>query len=65
MANIGKRDEDIYQYILDNVEGIGQAFADEVSRVFTKQHPNLEIVPLRANKNVQQMIQWALLNLPA
>jgi len=47
----------------DNVEGIGQAFADEVFRVFAGQHPNLEIVPLRANKNVQQMIQRARSNI--
>jgi anti-sigma regulatory factor (Ser/Thr protein kinase)/uncharacterized protein (DUF1330 family) len=46
----------------DNVEAIGQAFADEVFRVFASQHPNLGIVPLRANKNVQQMIQRALSN---
>lgn len=48
----------------DNVETIGQAFADEVFRVFPGQHPNIEIVPLRANKNVQQMIQRALANSP-
>jgi len=48
----------------DNVEAIGQAFADEVFRVFAAQHPNLEIVPLRANKNVQQMIQRALSHTP-
>jgi formamidopyrimidine-DNA glycosylase len=48
----------------DNVEGIGQAFADEVFRVFVAQHPNVEVVPLHANKNVQQMIQRALLNAP-
>jgi len=48
----------------DNVEAIGQAFADEVFRVFASQHPNLEIVPLHANRNVQQMIQRALSNAP-
>jgi hypothetical protein len=46
----------------DDVEGIGQAFADEVFRVFAAEHPNLEIVPLRANKSVQQMILRALSN---
>ncbi|HKZ43277.1 MAG TPA: STAS-like domain-containing protein, partial [Candidatus Hodarchaeales archaeon] len=44
----------------DNVDTIGQAFADEVFRVFAKQHPHIELMPLRTNKNVQQMIQRAL-----
>ena len=48
----------------DNVETIGQAFADEVFRVFAKQHPNIEIVPLRTNRNVKQMIHRALSNSP-
>jgi biotin operon repressor/anti-sigma regulatory factor (Ser/Thr protein kinase) len=43
----------------DNVETIGQAFSDEVFRVFVKQHPNIEIVPIKTNKNVQQMIRRA------
>jgi STAS-like domain of unknown function (DUF4325) len=46
----------------DNVEDVGQAFADEVFRVFAREHPNLEIVPIQANKSVQQMIQRALSN---
>lgn len=44
----------------DNVEAIGQAFADETFRVFAGQHPQIELIPLRANKIVQQMIQRAL-----
>jgi hypothetical protein len=31
---------------IDNVEAIGQAFADEVFRVFAVQHPNIEIAML-------------------
>lgn len=46
----------------DNVESIGPAFADEVFRVFAKQHPQIEIMAVKANKNVQQMIQRALLS---
>ena len=48
--------------ILDfyNVEVIGHAFADEVFRVFARQYPRIEIIPIRANKNVKQMIQRAL-----
>src|SRR3990170_5538715 len=44
----------------DNVEVIGHAFADEVFRVFARQHPRIEIIPIRANKNVKQMIQRAI-----
>ncbi len=46
------------------VESIGQAFADEIFRVFARSHPNLELVPINATPQVQQMInaartQWA------
>lgn len=48
--------------ILDfsEVEAIGQAFADEVFRVFAKQHPGTEIVHLDANEAVERMITRAL-----
>ncbi len=39
-----------------DVESIGQAFADEVFRVFAKQHPHIEIIPINANEAVKQMI---------
>lgn len=38
------------------VESIGQAFADEIFRVFTNEHPNINIIPINANKQVEQMI---------
>jgi len=41
------------------VETIGQAFADEVFRVFVNAHPNIEIIPIRANDDVLQMINRA------
>jgi len=50
-----------------DVPMIGQAFADEISRVFPEQHPNVEIIPLRANPDVQGMIiraQTSQLDLP-
>ena len=46
----------------DNVETIGQAFADEIFRVFKNQHPEIELTYLKANKQVQQMISRALTN---
>lgn len=46
----------------DEVETIGQAFADEIFRVFKTQHPDMELLYLNANKQVQQMIARALSN---
>lgn len=47
--------------ILDfkGVEQIGQAFADEVFRVFTRSHPEIELVPFNANLDVDAMIRRA------
>lgn len=39
---------------------IGQAFADEVFRVFPLAHPEVELIPLSANKDVGQMIAHVL-----
>ncbi len=43
-----------------DVESIGQAFADEVFRVFANRHPEIELIPLNTNKAVSQMINRAL-----
>lgn len=40
----------------DGVESIGQAFADEIFRVFAKSHPEMEFVSVHACPEVQQMI---------
>ncbi len=42
------------------VESIGQAFADEVFRVFPQEHPSVAIVPTNANPSVQRMITRAI-----
>ena len=41
------------------VEAIGQAFADEIFRVFRKQHPDIEVTSLNTTKEVAQMISRA------
>lgn len=41
------------------VPGIGQAFADEIFRVFANEHPEVELVPIHAVADVQQMIRRA------
>ena len=38
------------------VESIGQAFADEVFRVFANEHPDIELHAIRANSAVKRMI---------
>jgi hypothetical protein len=50
---------DLFKTILfdfTDVPTIGQAFADEIFRVFAKEHPNIEILPIRANSEVKRMI---------
>jgi anti-sigma regulatory factor (Ser/Thr protein kinase) len=46
------------------VNTIGQAFADEVFRVFRTAHPEVEINWINANKNVERMISRAQRGLP-
>ncbi len=43
------------------VEEIGQAFADEIFRVFRNAHPNITIVAARAEPSVQETIDRAML----
>lgn len=40
----------------DTVDSIGQAFADEIFRVFASQNPNIHLIPVNANEQVQKMI---------
>jgi hypothetical protein len=42
------------------IEDIGPAFADEVFRVFQREHPGVSLIPLHANDSVNQMILRAL-----
>jgi DNA-binding transcriptional ArsR family regulator len=41
------------------INKIGQAFADEIFRVFVNRHPDVDVVPVRANVNVRRMIRRA------
>jgi anti-sigma regulatory factor (Ser/Thr protein kinase)/biotin operon repressor len=40
-----------------DVPAIGQAFADEIFRVFATSHPNIELHPLHASSEVKRMIE--------
>lgn len=44
------------------VPSIGQAFADEIFRVFQLRHPEIELLPIRANSEVKRMIERARVN---
>ena len=58
LARVDKFKTVIFDF--DDVESIGQAFADEVFRVFANQHTDMELIYLKANRTVQQMITRAL-----
>ena len=42
-----------------DVETIGQAFADEIFRVFATQHPDIELHPISANSETSRMVARA------
>lgn len=53
---------ELFKVILLDFTGvptIGQAFADEIFRVFANEHPNLEIHPIHANSEVIRMVDRA------
>lgn len=52
------RFERFKEVILDfqGVQTIGQAFTDEVFRVYAQQHPHVHLIPLNANEQVSRMI---------
>lgn len=56
-----QRAERFKTVVLDfsGVASIGQSFADEVFRVFANAHPEVELVPMHAVPQVQQMIRRA------
>ncbi len=56
------RFEKFKEIILDfkGVNDIGQAFADEIFRVFQSEHPKIRLIPVNTNEAVTRMIQRAL-----
>ncbi len=41
------------------IDKVGQAFADEIFRVFVNRHPEVTVTPVRANIDVRRMIRRA------
>lgn len=52
------RVEQFRSVVLDfkSVQSIGQAFADEVFRVFANEHPDIQLLPIFTNSEVKRMI---------
>lgn len=42
-----------------NVDQIGQAFADQIFRVFANEHPEINLTPINMSKEVREMISRA------
>ncbi|MDE2259532.1 MAG: DUF4325 domain-containing protein [Betaproteobacteria bacterium] len=59
---------ELFKTVMLNFEGvdtIGQAFADEIFRIFTRTHPNIELIPYKTNSEVKRMIERAKATAPA
>ena len=54
LARVDRFETVIFDF--DGVPMIGQAFADEIFRVFANQHPTMHLVPTKANSEVKRMI---------
>lgn len=46
------------------VDSIGQAFADEIFRVFAKAHPEIELLPVYANRSSRRTGQGIYFSAP-
>ena len=44
----------------DGVSAIGQAFADEIFRVYAQKHPNMDLLPIKMEENVKKMVNRAI-----
>ncbi len=44
----------------DEVSTIGQAFADEIFRVYSQSHPDIILLPVKMEPNVEKMVKRAI-----
>lgn len=52
-----------FRYVIldfEGVDSVGQAFADEVFRVFHSRHPEIELVPVNMDEQITKMMRRAL-----
>ncbi|WP_238888695.1 STAS-like domain-containing protein [Achromobacter insuavis] len=57
LARVEKFEHVMFDF--SGIDSIGQAFADEIFRVFQNEHPEVELEPIEANAEVTEMIQRA------
>lgn len=57
LARVDRFDEVLLDF--SGIQSVGQAFADEIFRVFANAHPNVMLVPINANEQVTFMIRRA------
>ncbi|TKG22580.1 STAS-like domain-containing protein [Vibrio lentus] len=43
----------------EDVPAVGQAFADEIFRVYARKNPNINLIPVNMNQNVENMVNRA------
>ncbi|PHS24983.1 MAG: ArsR family transcriptional regulator [Methylophaga sp.] len=58
LTRIDKFEHVIFDF--EGVEGVGQAFADEIFRVYANKNPNITLIPKKMVENVQKMVKRAL-----
>ena len=46
----------------ENIDNVGQGFADEVFRVFRNKNPDITVVPVNMNEEIEFMINRAMKN---
>lgn len=52
-----------FQHVIfdfDEVSSIGQAFADEIFRVYAQKHPDIMLLPVKMETNVKKMVSRAI-----
>jgi len=57
LARIETFDEVLIDFA--GIKSIGQAFADEIFRVFSREHPKVQLIPINANEQITSMIRRA------
>ena len=44
-------------YVSEDIKTIGQGFADQIFRVYKNKNPDIQIIPINTNKEVDFMIK--------
>lgn len=58
LARIERFENVVFDF--EGVSAIGQAFADEIFRVYAKNHPDIVLLPINMEENVEKMVNRAL-----